>query len=407
MSSSSDEQKIMLSDPRSYLEWITSLQTRANVVHVWHLFDPMGADAPMADPLPPVQPTLSQFVAEGAPEPTGAHELSAANNKIWTSQLDYHRLRQETFKINSQRYTTQCRAIETIVKYIQSTITSHLFTTCCLPNQNFHQWINNIANTVGVDPVEAQQRARDEYNWILREERPRKTTRWDAWLRKYNEAATVAEKHGCIELTDNNLIRVEFMNAVQGVDPLWTESIRQQAKVRHLNRQDVMADWRAFMERHHPLKPTHKNTFVNTRGDSEVLYEGDAFLARIGPSEVPAAGPGNNGKGLKPKTDRGKNLKRSAPAEGNCLICGNRSHLSSDCYYLEGNKPDWFTLNEQTQQRVKSLLESHPGLEDVARSAKRPRRGTEPRNTRSKSKSSTPRYPIKHSQTPDLEAQDN
>ncbi|PVH90992.1 hypothetical protein DM02DRAFT_664450, partial [Periconia macrospinosa] len=96
MAHNTENTRVILSDPKSYQEWITALQTRANIAHVWHLFDPMGTDMPLVEPVMPQLPTLLQFVEAGEPEPLGAHVLSAANKKIWDSQLEYYKLRAES-----------------------------------------------------------------------------------------------------------------------------------------------------------------------------------------------------------------------------------------------------------------------------------------------------------------------
>jgi hypothetical protein len=398
MAQSAEGAKIILQDSKSYSEWITALQTQATTSEVWHLFDPQRTDMPLVAPVSPEPPLLSQFVQAGEPEPPGPHALSPAMRKIWDSQIEYYKICADSARTKIAAHRDQRRAIQQVVNYIQQTVSSHIFSTCCLPTKTYHQWIAAITKSVGIDKQEVRNRARAEYKWLLHQGAPKKLTQWDIWLQKYHEAATNAEVHGCLELKDLEAVLEEFKNAVRSVDPLWIESIRQASKGRTLTREEIMEDWRNFMENHHPVKTNTKSAFAAAGDLSINAIEGDAFHVENSSSVYPqdrlgksSSKPGQGTATLNPGQKRqGKIVSRkqtpgkivsqkrsfTAPPSTECSACSMRHNLQ-DCYYLFPDlAPDSWAPRESLKKMIQVNIDHNPEIQEQIRAAKRIRSNT-------------------------------
>jgi hypothetical protein len=418
MSNTYETPTVVLRNPHMYMEWITSLQTRAKTADVWHLFDPDTDDMPITKPIKPAMPSLAQFVEEGEPEPLGAHILPSAQKKIWDSQLEYYKLRAENMRYENSEYQMQQQSIRSIVVYIQQSVTSHIFATSCLPDQSFHQWIKNIADTVGIDLEEAQERARTEYKAILKQGPQKKGNNWNLWLEKYNKYATIAEKHNCVELTDLNLVRRDFVESVADIDRLWVESIRQVSKTKLLTRREIMTDWRSFMENHHPLK-SEKTVLAVTEEDRSGL-RGDAFQVSSGYSAP--ANKGNNGMRTssygqqqlsRVRVKRSHNQYNQEEGEHDwCPVCRTGPHSVDNCFYLmkESDRPEWFRPRKDIEgdyrgSLINYRLSLNPELRVYDKRENKNENKRQRLSTRSKSK--TPAMKQSHTPTPDVQEDEN
>jgi hypothetical protein len=396
--------KVYLTNSTQYVEWLTALETQARASHVWHLFDPTSNSAQQEKPIPPKLPNLRQFVNDGDPIPTGPHVLTGTNKTAWNQQVEYYKLLSDQYRMEESAYRTESLGIQKVVTYMQETMSSHIFSTCCLPEKTYNNWVKLIASRVGIDNKEAKLRARLEYQRVLGG--AKKSSRWDIWLSEYDRATMAAERQNCAELSDEATVIYDFVQSIKKFDEMYAIAFGQ-AVVNNpsISRQEAMRQFRLHMESHHPVKQKAHHAFMATN-EPIPHAEGDAFHATAG-AQSQSQGGGSaqsnpQGGGTTRPIQRSKERqngprgRRSAPAGSQgrsmtpakrlnnqgeqrlsrCPAC-DQQHKLSDCYYAFPDKaPTWWEPNEFKKGYVQYRLENDTQLQGLVRGSSRSRTRT-------------------------------
>ncbi|KAA8621955.1 hypothetical protein PtrV1_06456 [Pyrenophora tritici-repentis] len=261
------------------------------------------------------------------------------------------------------------------------------------------EWITALQDTVGMDADEERARVRERYHAALK---PMRTPEnWEAWLSEYDQAATRAETLAVAEVTQTQAMIDDFLGSVSKVASTWTAAFHGPGyDKKAINRKRIMKLFRDYMSLHNPTRGKPKSAFSVVETSYAAGGESDPNTQRDASSvETRAPSSNNQGRGnLKPLNKR-KNKqfteRDTATAGGICPAC-EQPHSISDCYYVNGQAPEWFKPNRGTTKLVQYKLDHDPSLQTLVR--ERSQQSKRPRIT-SASRSVTP-Y-IKTSQTLD------
>jgi hypothetical protein len=388
--STSRDPTVILTDYTNYTAWLKQLKTRCQFLKVWKFIDPASTDEPKHEtpiPMPPLigqyQPSAAYTAANPNTPPTMPSHLSTAGAKSYKDDSDYHKGQLEMFKIVDRVYREEQANLDKVVTFLQSTISAHLQSNCCIPGQSIKEWVNNLAITVGVDLKDEYKRSRTRYQDALR---PMRTAGlWVAWLAEYDHAATEAETNGVSELKMLDSVKDDFINAVLNVAPMWVSTFQLTGnKDPGIRRKDMMKLFREYMTLQHPIKGKQKGAFAAAGsylaegGESTQTTDRDASPVNEAASSRTRGRPrkqlANAGQKAKSKRSPITEDNESAAADGTrCPACDMRHNLR-DCFYAFPEKqPEWFRPKQSLVTLVMLRKEHDPKLQEQLRSLKRAR----------------------------------
>ena len=413
MANATHRDATILADHYSFTPWYLALEARCTSLNVWDLIDPDHTATPTAKPEPPLLPKISEYEPSLEPRssgrsmrstptlggarsqtmPTHKQDLSPLGLQAYNDDVEAYKLSLEDFKIRERAYDKEQKSLDTVMLIIQSTVSSHLKQTCCLPRKTLREWVTNLKQRMGISSDEERAAARERYHNALRPMRAANS--WDTWLLEYDHAATTAEVEGVSETTDHKAMIRDFLKAVRKVVPNWADNFKEnQLNLPDMNRKEMMKRFRERMSEDHPKSKTYKAAFVvgedhfnsalAASGASTVATERDA--SKCAESAPSAPGPRTQGgrqKSRQQKQAQGQRAKSKRPREGStevdgasCPACEQRHHLT-DCYYVFKEKaPEWWSPRPATERLVKVLLEHDDNFQEQVRACKRSRTRT-------------------------------
>ncbi|KAK1914137.1 hypothetical protein P3342_007383 [Pyrenophora teres f. teres] len=346
---------IVLRDHTNFTAWSQQLEVRCVAHNVWDIVNPETTILPGEKPTEIRAPAISNFHgANNIEDPTNSAELSPAGLKAFKEELNIFKILFDQYKNDLRKYEKEQSDLQHISAFIQSTISTHLQSTCLIPQQTIREWLVNLRNTVGVDNDVEMTRARERYQAALRP--MRSVAHWDTWLSKYDHAATQAEKYKVPELQRLSVVQDDFVKAVNKVEPMWATNFRGGgSRLPKTSRREMLKQFREHMILNHPTRDVklhaalaaHEDIYDNALagGESDQELSGTPGSSKTAPSSSKARGrprkPQQNRrvKPLTPALGRVKPLtpalKRSSESEldlpttshSKCEACGQHHNL--------------------------------------------------------------------------------
>ena len=429
---------IALRDQHDYRAWFDQLQARCKAHKVWDQVNPDSATAPMAEPIEPEIPDISEYtpasaLADGI-TPTRLSDLSSSGQRAYKDDLEIYKLYMEKYKVRYAAYKTESVNLQHIVALIQATVSQYLQRTCCSPDQPLKQWITNLQAEAGSTQDYERKIARTRYRMALKP--PRSVTSWDIWLTEYNQAAKEAEVLQVPEVSQIKEVAEDFYMAVEKIAPSWVASHQFQLSAlkesqSNQSRRDMINSFRQNMMISQPITRgrsqkvalvvedsshlTQEIKSTQVDGDARGTQRGDSHTYRLkrGIPYEPVLEEGAKSTQGKQYPQRGRGNLAKASAYGNSakadasnpskpIRLGTRSgpqcpacemkHAIRDCFYVHPNKaPEWWKPNPRTAQFVELRLDHDTEFQSLIRAQSRPRIVSQA---------------IKQSQTPQPETED-
>ena len=328
-------------------------------------------------------------------------DLSEKGLEAYKEDREDYKLRLESYKIHERDYQEERNKISKTVEHILTTVTPHLQLSCCSENGTLREWITALQGTVGVDMDEERARVRERYHAALK---PMRTpANWEAWLSEYDQAATRAETLEVAEVMQTQAVIDDFLGSVSKVASTWTAAFHGPGyDKKAINRKRMMKLFRDHMSLHNPSRGKPKSAFSVVEASYAAGGESDSATQRDASSvEIRAPSTTNNqGRGNSKPTNKRKNRQSTgrgtASAGGICPAC-EQPHNIADCYYVNGQQPEWFKPNRGITKLVQYKLEHDPSLQKLVE--ENIHESKRPRLTTMASRSITPQ--IKTSHTPE------
>jgi hypothetical protein len=397
---------VILTDHSNFVSWLKQIEARSQSLEIWNLINPTSTTLPIIKPRVPPSPGIGNYqpnavFATANPDqpPALPSQLSTAGAKAYKDDIDFYKNQLDTYKLLDREYREEKANLDKLVALIQSTTSVYLQTNCCTPGQSIRQWIANLTETVGVDPLYEQRRTRTRYQESLKPMRAAGS--WAPWLAEYDHAATEAAYNGAPELLTQDSVKQDFMKAVSNVAPMWVTTFQQfGSKDQAIQRKEMVKLFREHMVLQHPIKGKQKGAFAAAgpslagSGESTQAADGDAHPAdevaslKRGRSRANKAGPKAISKqSVRITNDEPTAVGGQVGSNLKCPACEQR-HSLKDCFYAFPEKqPDWFQPKPTVIALMKFRMENDPVLIESLRSVKRPR-------------TQTPRIKQSHTPTP-------
>jgi hypothetical protein len=343
--------------------------------------------------------------------PTRVSDLTLSGQEQYKDDREDYKIRLEAYRFLDKEYQEEQSQYGKLVAHILATVSSHLQLNCCDEGKTVREWVASLQETVGTDPQEERDTARDQYLAALK---PMKTPgNWESWLANYDQAATRAETQKVSEALNINDVTRDFLGAVLRVAPAWVATFSGPGYDRTtINRKKMMKLFREYMSQSYPSKGKHKSAFAageasylaggasdqdTTRDASEVLQRAPSALSQ-----------GNPGKSRQKRKFDGQETRsrqfpkrNTATAGGECPACGQR-HILSECYYVYPEKaPEWFKPNRTIAKLVGDKVRQDGELRRLMNDGTQGGGATRLSSSSDARSSNTPQ--IKMSQTPDVQ----
>ena len=422
---------ITLMDQYSFSTWYKQLQSRCLSLGIWNTIDPNQTETPVLKPKAPLLPQISDYAPRGAapslstngralrnrtipdqssdstltatPAPETVQQarfkedLSEAGAKAYENDLEMYKLTLENYKIHEREYRDERANLDKATAIIQSSVTTHLLNTCCIPGLSLREWVINLKLRMGTTTAEEKEIARKRYREALK---PMRTAnQWNIWLLEYDEASTEAELKGVGELSDPEGVFKDFLDSVRKVAQNWADNFKQN----HLNqpgmtRKEMMKRFRETMSDDYPKKTTHhrgafavggeehshdRSSFAAGGESTPGSNERDASHAAKSAPSAPSNDSTRGSRKNKQRQSTGQRASSKRPRSesvhtdgAKCPAC-NGPHPLSRCFYINKDQaPEWFKPRREMEVMVSKLLDLDLDLQAQVRALKRTRTQT-------------------------------
>jgi hypothetical protein len=327
------EEQIILRKPENWVEWERTFKTRAISLKMW---DVITDDTENYIP----EPEMPDF--EGLSQAASSFQLTLYNTR-------------------DKKYTKQQDAERDLKMWMESTVEKGLRGTTFIPEQRVHEWFNNLKANLDVQVADVKHTIRERY---LEHTRPGKpVTDLGQWILQWQQLINLGANNKVAGPDDPVAWFSDLMKVVEHWDQVWASTFRLicEQKVRS-ERMDLRAVAAQLGRQFEGKKLAVKGSRIQ-RG---------AFLGFAG---KPAQGKEEKegGSGGKATHKRGY----SGGENSGCWACGQAHKLAKCFYVFPEQKPEHFTLREETQQKVDEKLQEDSQLREQVEKlkGKKPYRG--------------------------------
>lgn len=358
---------VTLRNDADYTAWLTQLQSRCVVYNVWDKINPATTTELTQRPIAIRAPVIADYApAANIQEPARQSELSTAGLKAFKEDLEYYKTLSEQYRSDRHEFEKEQTSLQQITVFIQSSVTPHLLRTCCLPDQSLRQWLTNLKQTVGVDERLEQERARERYICSLKP--MRSVSNWETWLAEYDQAATDAEAHQVVEVSQINAVTKDFLLAVNKIAPMWSINFQDHGRFEdRITRKEMMKRFREHLMVNHPLKSgKNRAAFAVDDTSLDLPASGNTTQGRTRDASPAEYDPLPNRGRLQSNPNRGRPRYKNQPsrngddtqstrqtaAEEKCPACG-KFHNLRKCYYINPDiAPPRWNPNKTLQELI-------------------------------------------------------
>jgi hypothetical protein len=267
-------------------------------------------------------------------------------------------------------YKEQSKSIQLLQKWVIDSVASHFVRVACKPEDNLHQWYNNLKSRVGITKSRGIQIAYEQYQKALKP--LTKAKDWSDWLKTWEKAMIIAEEKELPEALSTYSWTREFFTAVTPVADQWAITYQltheEQIEKGQVTVGDIARAFHMYM-----TKPQPQRVIPRVAKGAFPTYAGQDT-----PDQSTLEDAQDPAKGARRNRSKHGVLEEDTSVEDTCEAC-DQSHPVARCYYIFPDKsPHWWKENPEIRTLVDSRLEKDTNLRGVVQRlrGKRSRSGT-------------------------------
>ena len=345
--------------PADWEGWDRSFRAQAESLQLWKHINPDGEPVKLREE--PKEPKISEFLVtvEGSPTPgditmPDQQKVPATDlAQLTADQRGVHKYKMDYFLYELKMYNAQKDRINSLIRWIESTVKADYLQACCDPNETLGKWYVALRTSLQVDSAESNLRLANRYALAVRP-LTRTPRNFEAWINEWSNMMAEAQRRNFPVAMSPVLWFNDIFSAIKVVRPQWVSNLYG------ICYEKMSKGTLTYQEVGQKLR----NQFLHERSQGR----GSITHGTFGPTFGGRTGDQSNNQSDKESTTS-KKRKRSGGQSAKCVVCGRyKCKQVSSCWYaFPDQAPEKWKPDESLANKAKENMEKPEVQEEIKR----------------------------------------